>query len=107
MGDMDDGPEQTPLPDEEVENQVLALLPVQHHDYSYHASPPRGIYPAPPPRRSKQRRDPAVATRPDHGRLSFWAFAYEDGLKSYFPKLFLKQLFIMCWIKISGNGNTR
>ena len=32
MGDLDDGPEQTPLEDEEVDQAILKLLPPKHYD---------------------------------------------------------------------------
>ncbi len=32
MGDLDDGPEQIPLNEEEVENAILDLLPAKHFD---------------------------------------------------------------------------
>jgi len=85
MGDLDDGPEQNPLPDEEVENQVLALLPVQHYDLviTHH---PNGEY-------TRHLRHEEVSravirlwqqNRIDMAEL--WVFAYEDGLKSYPPE---------------------
>lgn len=85
MGDMDDGPEQTPLPDEVVENQVLALLPPQHYDLviTHH---PQGEY----TRHLRHEEVSAAVIRLwQQGRISadeLWAFAYEDGLKSYFPE---------------------
>lgn len=85
MGDMDDGAEQTPLPEEVVENQVLALLPVQHYDLviTHH---PQGEYTR---HLRHEEVSSAVIRLWQQGRIGadeLWAFAYEDGLKSYFPE---------------------
>ena len=77
MGDMDDGPEQEPLPADQVQAQILALLPQRSYDLILtHA--PGGEYTR--HRRHEETaeavyalcRDATLATR------SLWSFAYED-----------------------------
>ncbi|SEW42275.1 PIG-L deacetylase family protein [Chitinophaga arvensicola] len=85
MGDLDDGPEQTPLPDEEVENQLLALLPVQHYDLiiTHH---PNGEYTRHLRHEEVSRAVIRLWQQHKIEMDELWVFAYEDGLKSYFPE---------------------
>lgn len=85
MGDLDDGPEQTPLPDDEVQAAILQLLPPTHFDLiiSHH---PQGEYTH--HRRHEEIGRAAITLRRE-GKLSaheLWMFAYEDGGKLYFPR---------------------
>ncbi len=85
MGDMDDGPDQNPLNNEEVERRILQLLPSTHFDlilthnltgeYTKHL------------RHEEISR--AVITLWYAGKIhanELWTFAYEDGCKQYFPQ---------------------
>ena len=46
MGDLDDGPEQKPLEENEVEQVILKLLPPEHFDLIITHNPYRRIHPA-------------------------------------------------------------
>jgi len=85
MGDLDDGAEQTPLPEKEVEKAILALLPQNHFDLIITHNP-KGEY-------TKHLRheeiSKAVIMLWNKGTIiskELWTFAYEDGNKAYFPK---------------------
>ncbi|MBO9730136.1 MAG: PIG-L family deacetylase [Chitinophaga sp.] len=85
LGDMNDGPEQTPLPLATVEEQVLALLPVQRYDViiTHH---PHGEYTRHLRHEEVSR---AVLALWQQGKIladELWVFAYEDGQKSYLPE---------------------
>ena len=85
MGDMDDGPAQTPLPIAAVEREVLALLPVQQYDLviTHH---PQGEYTRHLRHEEVSR---AVIALWQQGKIraqELWVFAYEDGLKAYYPE---------------------
>ena len=85
MGDLDDGPDQEPLDEKEVEKEILRLLPEAHYDLIItHDS--KGEY-------TKHLRheevNKAVVTLWHDKKIStneLWTFAYEDGNKTYFPK---------------------
>ena len=85
MGDLDDGAEQTPLPEKEVEKAILDLLPQNHFDLIITHNP-KGEY-------TKHLRheeiSKAVIMLWNKGIIiskELWTFAYEDGNKAYFPK---------------------
>ncbi len=85
LADLDDGPEQQPLPAAEVERQVLALLPQTHFELLF-THGPRGEY-------TWHRRHvevcQAVSALWQTGQLSaaaLWLFAYEDGERQYLPR---------------------
>jgi LmbE family N-acetylglucosaminyl deacetylase len=85
MGDMNDGPGQTPLSPAIVEEQVLTLLPVQHYDLiiTHH---PQGEYTRHLRHEEVSR---AVIGLWQQGKIvadELWVFAYEDGLKAYYPE---------------------
>jgi LmbE family N-acetylglucosaminyl deacetylase len=85
MGDLDDGPEQQPLEEQEVEQAILDLLPPIHFDLLLSHNP-SGEY-----TRHKRHEEvsKAVIQLWYEGRISapeLWTFAYEDGHKAYFPK---------------------
>lgn len=85
LGDMEDGPEQTPLPETEVEYHVLSLLPVQHYDLiiTHH---PQGEYTR---HRRHEEVSRAVIALWAAGKLAateLWVFAYEDGQRAYYPE---------------------
>jgi LmbE family N-acetylglucosaminyl deacetylase len=84
MGDLDDGPEQKPLEENEVEGTLLHLLPSIHYDMVITHNP-NGEY-------TKHLRheeiSKAVACLWKSGKISageLWTFAYEDGNKKYYP----------------------
>ena len=85
LGDLEDGPEQAPLPEAEVEHQVLSLLPVQHYDLiiTHH---PQGEYTQ---HRRHEEVSRAVIALWAAGKLEateLWVFAYEDGQRAYYPE---------------------
>lgn len=85
MGDMEDGPEQTPLPGKEVEDIILNLLPEKKFDLVI-THDPQGEY-------TRHRRHEEIGRAVIdlwHKRKiktdELWTFAYEDGNRTYFPK---------------------
>lgn len=85
MGDMDDGPDQTPLDKEEVEQAILSLLPSKYFDLIISHNP-SGEY-------TRHIRHEEVG----EAVINLWnsdkisaseirLFAYEDGHKTYYPK---------------------
>jgi LmbE family N-acetylglucosaminyl deacetylase len=85
MGDLDDGPEQKPLVEKEVEHAILDLLPPKHFDLII-AHNPTGEY----TRHVRHEEvSKAVITLWHAGKIStneLWTFAYEDGNKGYYPR---------------------
>lgn len=85
MGDMDDGPDQIPLNDNELEEVILHLLPAINFDLIItHDS--KGEYTR---HLRHEEVNKAVVSLWRKGKLSagkLWTFAYEDGNKSYFPR---------------------
>ena len=85
MGDLDDGPEQKPLPIIDVENAILDLLPSQRYDlilthslwgeYTRH-------------RRHEEVAKAVIALRESEHLPTgeIWMFAYEDGSGKYAPR---------------------
>jgi LmbE family N-acetylglucosaminyl deacetylase len=85
MADLDDGPEQNPLTENEVQEMILQLLPPRHFDLVISHSP-AGEYTR---HRRHEEIGKAVITLWQEGKLSadeLWTFAYEDGGKQYFPR---------------------
>lgn len=85
MGDLDDGPEQEPLDEKEVERMILDLLPSRHFDLLITHNP-TGEYTT---HLRHEETSKAVITLWHAGKISadeLWTFAYEDGRKSYYPK---------------------
>ena len=85
MGDMDDGPEQKPLVENLVEQQILRLLPTTHFDLimTHNA---KGEYTR---HLRHEEINKAVVSLWHKGQIfckELWAFAYEDGKKAYFPQ---------------------
>jgi LmbE family N-acetylglucosaminyl deacetylase len=85
MGNLDDGPEQNPLDEKEVETAILDLLPKKHFDLIISHNP-GGEY----TRHIRHEEiGKAVINLWHSGKIStdeLWAFAYEDGNKKYYPK---------------------
>ncbi|MBB6498209.1 PIG-L deacetylase family protein [Pedobacter cryoconitis] len=85
MADLDDGPEQIPLDENEVEKTILKILPGQSFDLviSHH---PNGEYTR---HRRHEETSRAVIKLWHKGLLAIkelWLFAYEDGNKKYYPQ---------------------
>lgn len=85
MGDLDDGPDQRPLEEIEVEKTILKLLPPHYYDLviSHH---PAGEYTR---HIRHEETGKAVINLWHSGKISageFWAFAYEDGNNNYLPR---------------------
>lgn len=84
MGDLDDRPDQNPLDNEVVENEILDLLPPRHFDLIISHNP-SGEYTRHIRHEEVSR---AVIKLWQSGKISvkeLWTFAYEDGEKKYFP----------------------
>ena len=85
MGDLNDGPEQTPINENEVEQAILQLIPdtdfnliITHH--------PKGEYTR---HLRHEEISKAVINMWAKRMIStneLWTFAYEDGNKAYYPK---------------------
>ena len=85
MGDLDDGPEQVPLSEDELQETILGLLSQTHFDLIISHSP-AGEYTR---HRRHEEIGRAVIMLWQAGKLStneLWTFAYEDGGKRYLPK---------------------
>ena len=92
MGDLDDGPHQHPLKESELESTILKLLPPRHYDlvlthdlsgeYTRHLR--------------HEEVSKAVIRLWQSGKIDaseLWTFAYEDGLKAYYPRAIEKAPF--------------
>jgi hypothetical protein len=84
MGDLDDSPEQKPLPEKEIKKTILSLLPLDRFDlvitHSRWGEYTRHL------RHEETSR--AVLTMHSTGELPgkrIWMFAYEDGGGKYLP----------------------
>jgi LmbE family N-acetylglucosaminyl deacetylase len=85
MGGLDDGPEQKPLDEREVERAILDLLPPKHFDLIISHSP-AGEYTK---HLRHEETSKSVIKLWDVGKIAadeLWIFAYEDGNKEYYPK---------------------
>ncbi len=85
MGDLDDGPEQKPLDEKEVERAILDILPPKHFDLIISHSP-AGEYTK---HLRHEETGKAVIKLWHAGKIpadELWIFAYEDGNKEYYPK---------------------
>ena len=85
MGDLDDGPDQMPLDDREVDRAILDLLPSKHYDLIISHNP-SGEY-------TKHIRHEEISNAvirlwhsSEISTRELWTFAYEDGDKEYFPR---------------------
>jgi LmbE family N-acetylglucosaminyl deacetylase len=85
MADLDDGPDQEPIPAKTIQAQILSLLPVREFDLILTHSP-QGEYTR---HRRHEETAEAVWALWKAGTLktgALWAFAYEDGGGGYLPK---------------------
>jgi LmbE family N-acetylglucosaminyl deacetylase len=84
MGDLDDGPEQKQLDENEVEKAILNLLPAKHFDLIITHNP-TGEYTK---HRRHEEAGKAVIKLWDAGKIStgeLWVFAYTDDNKKHYP----------------------
>jgi LmbE family N-acetylglucosaminyl deacetylase len=85
MGDLDDGPDQIPFKDNEVEQAILQLLPPSHFDLVI-THDPSGEY----TRHIRHEEVSKAVIKLWHsGKIvtnELWTFAYEDGNKEYYPR---------------------
>ncbi|MEX2591185.1 MAG: PIG-L family deacetylase [Anditalea sp.] len=92
MGDLDDGPEQSPLEGKAVERVILSLLPPKQFDLILTHSP-SGEYTR---HIRHEETGKAVIKLWRAGKIStktLWIFAYEDGYKEYLPRPIEKATF--------------
>lgn len=85
MADIDDGPEQAPLKQDEIQTTIKALLPSPHFDLVISHSPV-GEYTR---HRRHEEVSKAVIELWHSGQIDtseLWIFAYEDGGGKYLPK---------------------
>lgn len=85
MGDLDDGPDQNPLNENELEQTILKLLPNKHFDLIV-AHSPNGEYTK---HLRHEETGKAIIKLWRQGKIAakeLWLFAYEDGNKKYLPK---------------------
>lgn len=85
MGDLDDGPDQEPLDQKEVQRVILGLLPEKHYDLIISHSP-SGEYTR---HLRHEEVGQAVINLWHSGQISapeLWAFAYQDSNKAFYPK---------------------
>ncbi|HUX58498.1 MAG TPA: PIG-L family deacetylase [Bacteroidales bacterium] len=85
MGDLDDGPEQKPLDEKELELSILKLLPHKEFDLIISHNP-NGEY----TRHARHEETGKAVIKLWHDdKISaneLWTFAYEDGDKKYYPR---------------------
>jgi LmbE family N-acetylglucosaminyl deacetylase len=85
IGDLDDGPEQKPLDENEIEHTILQLLPSRHFNLIISHNP-SGEYTR---HIRHEETSKAVIKLWKAGKISaneLWTFAYEDGNKKYYPR---------------------
>lgn len=85
LGDLDDGPEQTPLPARTVQNTILDLLPSGGFDLII----THGVWGEYTRHLRHEETGKAVLALWNTGRLrarQIWRFAYEDGDGQYLPR---------------------
>lgn len=85
MGDLDDGPEQNPLDEVELEQTILNLLPKKHYDLMITHNP-NGEY----TRHLRHEEVSRTVIKLWNNSMitadELWTFAYEDGHKNYHPR---------------------
>lgn len=85
MGDLDDGPDQRPLPEKEIEQTILTLLPSRKYDLIITHNP-NGEYTRHLRHEETSKAVIRLWKRGDISTKSLWTFAYEDGQGKYLPK---------------------
>lgn len=85
LGDLDDGPEQIPLDEEDLKETILYLLPEKKYDLIISHNP-NGEYTR---HLRHEEVSKAVINLWSNSKIStdeLWTFAYEDGNKKYYPR---------------------
>ena len=85
MGDLDDGPEQTPLRTIAIEDAIIGLLPSDRYDLVI----THGLWGEYTSHRRHEEVAKAVMALRESGRFAakeVWMFAYEDGGRKYLPR---------------------
>jgi len=85
MGDLDDGPDQKPLKEKELQECIQKLLPSTQFDLIITHNP-KGEYTR---HLRHEEVSKAVINLWNNGKITtneLWTFAYEDGNKAYFPR---------------------
>jgi LmbE family N-acetylglucosaminyl deacetylase len=85
IGELDDGPDQIPLHEKEVEDEILNMLPPWHFDHIISHNP-LGEYTR---HLRHEEAGKAVLRLWKSGKISarnLWIFAYEDGNRQHYPK---------------------
>jgi LmbE family N-acetylglucosaminyl deacetylase len=85
IGKLDDGPAQKPLPQNEVQQAILSLLPENNFDFVLTHSP-YGEYTRHLRHEETSQAVVSLWARKSLFAKEVWMFAYEDGGKSYSPK---------------------
>jgi LmbE family N-acetylglucosaminyl deacetylase len=85
IGDLDDGPDQLPLDDNEVDESILKILPQKHFDLIISHNP-SGEYTRHLRHEEVSRAVIRLWTKGEISGNRLWTFAYEDGRKQYYPK---------------------
>jgi len=85
MGDLDDGPEQTPLPDNEVKAVILQLIPEVDFDLIITHNP-NGEYTRHLRHEEVSKAVISLWAEVKLATKELWTFAYEDGHKAYYPR---------------------
>jgi LmbE family N-acetylglucosaminyl deacetylase len=85
MADLDDGPEQTPLDSNQVQNTIEMLLPSESYDIIITHSP-SGEYTR--HLRHEETADAVIELWKEERLIAeqLWTFAYEDGNREYLPR---------------------
>jgi len=85
IGDLDDGPDQKPLDEKEIEQAIIDILPARNYDLII-THDPSGEYTR---HLRHEEIGKAVIKLWNAGKIAakeLWSFAYEDGGRKYFPK---------------------
>ena len=85
IGNLDDGPDQSPLPETEVKQTILSLLPEKHFDVVLTHSP-YGEYTRHLRHEETSRAVVSLWAGNSISANEVWMFAYEDSGKRYSPK---------------------
>jgi LmbE family N-acetylglucosaminyl deacetylase len=85
MGDLDDGPEQKPLPEKEIRKTILTLLPLDRFDLVLTHSR-WGEYTRHLRHEETSKAVTAMFNTKELSGKQLWMFAYEDGGGKYLPK---------------------
>ncbi|QAA83080.1 PIG-L family deacetylase [Aequorivita sp. H23M31] len=85
MGDLNDGPEQFPLQEDEVKSTILSLLPNENFDLIITHNP-FGEYTRHLRHEEVGRATIRLWNLKKLSTKELWVFAYEDGKKEYYPR---------------------